>query len=139
MSLNENLKNADSSLLAKAAVAVLVEKKGADIKLYYAGSDNPITDYYVNATARSINHVAALSDEISFQISEAGGPVAKVEGKRGNPWILLDYGDVIVNVFDKDSRAFYNLDRLMPEDGLMDISDIVKAVDEKMKINNTEE
>ena len=136
---NVNLNKADSCSVAKAAVAILIEKKAINIRLYEVGEDNPMTDYYINATGRSLTQVAALADELVFKLSEAGLNDGKIEGKRGNSWILIDYGAVIINVFDKESREFYNLDRLMPESSLRDISNIEKIVDEKMKINNTEE
>ena len=136
---NVNLKSAEPSLIAKAAVAVLVEKKALDVRLYEVGEENPMTDFYVNATGRSVNQVAALSDMLAEKLAEYGIDDAKIEGKRGNSWILIDCGVVIVNIFDKESRTFYNLDRLMPEGTERDISAVIKYVDDKMKINNTEE
>ena len=136
---NVNLKSAEPSLIAKVAVAVLVEKKALDVRLYEVGEENPMTDFYVNATGRSVNQVAALSDMLAEKLAEYGIDDAKIEGKRGNPWILIDCGVVIVNIFDKESRTFYNLDRLMPEGTERDISAVIKYVDDKMKINNTEE
>ena len=139
MEINKPLEGADSTALAKAIVAVLIEKKAIDVKLFCVGEDNPMTDYYVNATGRSLTQVASLADELVYKISEAGNDKAKVEGKRGNAWILIDYGNVIVNVFDKESRGFYNLDRLMPEESIVDISDVIASVDKKMSINTEEE
>ena len=136
---NVNLKSAEPSLIAKAAVAILIEKKALDVRLYEVGEENPMTDFYVNATGRSVNQVAALSDMLAEKLAEYGIDDAKIEGKRGNSWILIDCGVVIVNIFDKESRTFYNLDRLMPEGTERDISAVIKYVDDKMKINNTEE
>lgn len=137
--INRTLEGADSTALAKAIVSVLVEKKAIDVRLFNVGEENPMTDYYINATGRSLTQVASLVDETVYKISEAGNNNAKVEGKRGNAWILIDYGNVIVNVFDKESRSFYNLDRLMPEDSCVDISDIIAEVDKKMTIKVEEE
>ena len=112
---NNALVNAKSDELARAAVAVLIEKKALDVRLYEVGEDNPITDYYVNATGRSLTQVAALADEVTYKLGLSGKDAIRIEGKRGNAWILVDYGDVIVNVFDKESRDFYNLDKLYAE------------------------
>ncbi|MBQ8689987.1 MAG: ribosome silencing factor [Clostridia bacterium] len=133
------LKNATSKELARAAVAILIEKKALDVRLYEVGEENPITDFYVNATGRSLTQVGSLADEIVYKLELSGVCDAKVEGKRGNAWILVDYGNVIVNIFDKESRDFYNLDRLMPEGTEINISDIVQEVDKKLEINTTEE
>ena len=138
-SISKTLRDSNSVTLAEAVVAVLIEKKALDVRLYEVGEDNPVTDYYVNATGRSLTQVAALADEVAFKISEQGRDVLRIEGKRGNAWILVDYGDVIVNVFDRESREFYNLDRLMPAGSEKDISYIVKRVDDKLKINSIEE
>ena len=138
-STNKLLLNADSATLAEAAAAVLIEKKAIDVRLYNVGEENPITDYYINVTGRSLTQVAALADEVAYKLSEQGVEALRMEGKRGNAWILVDYGNVIINVFDKESREFYNLDRLMPAGSEMDISPIVARVDAKLKINSTEE
>jgi ribosome-associated protein len=138
-STSKILTGADSTTLAEAVAAVLIEKKGLDVRLYEVGEENPITDYYINVTGRSLTQVAALADEVVFKLSEQGVDAARVEGKRGNAWILVDYGNVILNVFDKESREFYNLDRLMPAGTEKDISAIVALVDAKLKINKTEE
>ena len=138
-STNKTLFNSDSVTLAEAAAAVLIEKKAIDVRLYNVGEENPITDYYINVTGRSLTQVAALADEVAYKLSEQGVEALRIEGKRGNAWILVDYGNVIVNVFDKESREFYNLDRLMPAGSEIDIFPIVARVDAKLKINSTEE
>jgi len=135
---NDVLTNASSLELTRAAAAILIEKKALDIKVYAVLEKSPITDYYINVTGRSSTQVASLADELVYKIGLSGRDARSIEGKRGNSWILVDYGDVIVNVFDKESREFYNLDRLMPEDSEIDISDIVAEVDEKLDINNRE-
>lgn len=134
----DTLKKATSSELARAVAAVLIEKKALDVRVFELMEKSPITDYYVNATGRSSTQVASLADELVYKIGLCGRDAARIEGKRGNAWILVDYGDVIVNVFDKESRGFYNLDRLQPEDSEIDISDIVEEVDKKFDINNRE-
>ena len=135
---NDTLKNASSKELASAIVAILLEKKALDVRMYEVAEKSPITDYYVNATGRSSTQVSSLADEIAYKIGLSGRDAARIEGKRGNAWILVDYCDVIVNVFDRESRDFYNFDRLLPADSECDISDIVAEVDRKLDINNRE-
>ena len=135
---NDTLKNASSKELASAIVAILLEKKALDVRMYEVTEKSPITDYYVNATGRSSTQVSSLADEIAYKIGLSGRDAARIEGKRGNAWILVDYCDVIVNVFDRESRDFYNFDRLLPADSECDISDIVAEVDKKLDINNRE-
>ena len=135
---NDTLKNATSLELARTAAAILIEKKAHDVRVYELLEQSPITDYYVNVTGRSSTHVASLAYELAYKTGLCGRDAARIEGKRGNSWILVDYGDVIVNVFDRESRDFYNLDRLMPENSEMDISEIVEQVNNKLDINNRE-
>ena len=134
----EKNNGAESALVARRATAILIEKKALDVSMFEVGKEHPITDFYVNVTGRSLSHVGSLADELTDKLSKEGVVPMSVEGHRGDGWILVDYGDVIVNVFDKESREFYNLDRLMPEQARIDISDIVEEVDKKLNINNTE-
>ena len=134
----ENIKdlvNSDSTVLAREAVKILLEKKGINVALFDVREKSSVTDYYVNVTGRSTSQVSALADEVDVKLSERGRAPLRTEGRRGNSWILVDFGDVIVNVFDRASREFYNLDRHFPEGSQLDISDLVAEVDAKFDIN----
>ena len=131
-----NLKNADSKLLANEAVKTLLEKKALDIKMFDVKEFTSVTEYYVNATGRSSTQVAALADDVADAISLKGREPLRIEGRSGNAWILVDYGDVIVNVFDRPSRDFYDFDRHLPEGSRVDISDLVAEVDKKFELNS---
>ena len=136
---SDALINADSSVVARAAAFVLIEKKAINVKMYNVGEESPITDFYVNATGRSSTNVASLADEVAYKLGLLGREALRVEGRSGNSWILVDYGDVIVNIFDRESREFYNFDRLLPEASAVDISDVIEEVDKKYEINNKKE
>ena len=138
----ENIKDFlynDSTALAREAVKILIEKKALDVKLFDVREKSSITDYYINVTGRSMTQVASLADEVDGKLSEMGRGAIRTEGKRGNGWILVDFGDVIINVFDRASREFYNLDRHFTEESRVDISDLVAEVDKKFEINNSED
>lgn len=129
------LKNCESEILAKEAVKVLLEKKALDVKLFCVKENSGITDYYVNATGRSSTQVSSLAGNLCEKLSERGRDELRIEGRQGNEWLLVDYGDVIVNIFDKPSREFYNFDRHLPADSEVDISDLVAEVDSKYDLN----
>lgn len=131
---NFDLKNVDSGTLAREAVKILIEKKAIDVKLFDVREKSSITDYYINVTGRSMTQVASLADDIDSKLAERGRSANRIEGKRGNGWILVDFGDLIINVFDRASREFYNLDRHFPEESQIDISDLVAEVDAKLEI-----
>ena len=131
----KDLGGCTSDTLAREAVKILIEKKAFDVKLYDVREKSSITDYYINVTGKSMTQVSALADDVDGKLSERGISNSRTEGKRGNGWILVDYGDVIINVFDRASREFYNLDRHFSEENLVDISDLVAEVDAKFDIN----
>ena len=136
---NTELKNVDSDVLAKEIVKILLEKKAVDVKLFSVRDNASITDFYVNATGRSSTQVASLADDVERLLSERGRNALRVEGRAGNAWILVDYGDVILNVFDKPSREFYNFDRHLPAEGEIEISDLVAEVDKKFELTKAKE
>ncbi len=129
------LEKVSSEVLAKEIVKVLIEKKGIDVTLFDVRETTSVTDFYVNVTGRSSTHVGSLADDVAYMIGLRGRDPERIEGKRGATWILVDYMDVIVNVFDKESRSFYNFERLLPVDGRIDISELEKEVDEKLQTN----
>lgn len=125
----------DSKTLAEKIVSVLLEKDGLDVKMNYVKDTSSVTDYYVNVTGRSSTNVMALADEVVYQVGLLGREPDHTEGRDGRAWVLVDYTDVVLNVFDKQSREFYNFDRLLPEESLVDISHIIAEVDAKFDIN----
>ena len=128
-------KNQDSLAVARRAAMILIEKKAIDVAMFDVKESSSVTDYYINATGRSSTNVAALADDVDVMLSKEGISPLRVEGRRGQSWILVDYGDVIVNVFDRASRDFYNFDRHLPEGSKMDITDLVREVDAKFDLN----
>lgn len=136
---NDELKLAPAEILAAEAVKVLLEKKALDVRLFDVTGKTSVTDFYVNATGRSSMQVSALADYVDELLSERGREPLRIEGRAGNAWILVDYGDVIVNIFDKQSREFYNFDRHLPEGAEVDISELVAEVDKKFELNTKED
>ena len=126
-----DLTHASSEALAREAVKILLEKKGIDVRLYNVTDTGAITDFYIVVTGRSLTHVASLSDDLCMLLAERGRNEARIEGKRGNSWILVDYLDVIVNIFDREARDFYNFERLLDQNSLVNIDDLVSEVDKK--------
>ena len=126
--------NAGGGALAEAAVKLLVEKLAQDVAMFDVAAHTSITEFYVNATGRSLSHVAALADELVDNFALRGMTADRVEGKKGNTWILVDFGSLIVNIFDSEGRAFYNFDRLLPVESRVNIDSLIKEVDEKFEL-----
>lgn len=134
----ERLLHASSEQLARAALLLALEKKGVDVRLYRVCEISSITDYYLNLTGRSLTHVASLADEIADALAREGREPRHIEGRRGTPWILLDYGDLIVNIFDRVSREFYHLDRLFPPETAVDTAEAEAEVDSRYSVNTSD-
>lgn len=94
------------------AAKLLDLKKGEQVEVIEIKEISQIGDYFVIATGTSNTHVSALADELEFKLSELGVKPDHTEGHGSNTWILLDYSDVIVHLFTRESREFYDLDRL---------------------------
>ena len=132
---SDELKGADGSVLANEAVKVLIEKLALNVTMYNVTGYTSVTDFYVNATGKSATHVASLADDVVDNFEMRGQSALRVEGKKGNSWILVDFGTLIVNVFDSEGRSFYNFDRLLPEECKQSIDALVEEVDKKFKID----
>lgn len=112
----------DQAVMAAKAIS---SKKGLDIQIIEISDISVLADYMVIATGTSSTHVKALADEVEYKLDEAGISVSHIEGYRSNSWILLDYVDVIVNVFSDEAREFYDLDRLWQDGKPVDLTGIV--------------
>ena len=111
--------------LALKAAEILDNKKAEDIKVIEVTEQTIVADYFVLANGTSSTHVKALADDVEYELEQIGVHDGHIEG-RATGWVLLDYGAVLVHVFDKESRAYYNLERLWTDANLVDISDILK-------------
>ena len=109
-------------LLAQA----LDSKKGKDIRVLETDSVTTLADYFVLCTGTSAPQLKALADAGERAMKEAGILPHHVEGHWGGTWILQDYGDVVVHLFDKEARAFYDLDRLWEDAKVVDLSQVLQ-------------
>ncbi len=96
-------------------VAALDDLKGQDIIALDVTKLTPITDFMVLVSGTSNRHVKALVDQVISAAKDCGCPAAGVEGRETYEWVLLDLGDVVVHVMQKEARAFYELERLWSE------------------------
>ena len=115
----------DSLQTAKEIAKILDSKKGLDVKVIKIGDISVLADYMVIATGNSSTHVKALADYVEYEMDNLGVKVSHIEGHRSDTWILMDYIDVIVHVFNEESRKYYDLDRLWEDGEEIDISDVV--------------
>ena len=108
-----------------AEVKALDAKKGREIEAVRVDDLTVLADYFVIVTATSSTHVRALADEVEDVLARKGEEPDHIEGKATG-WILLDYHDRVVNVFDRKSRDFYQLERVWNDGEKIDLSGMLE-------------
>ena len=98
--------------ILKTAVTHLYKKKGDEIRVLKVDDVTVMADYFVICSGNSNTQVKALAGEVEFQLGELGIEPLHMEGYGSSDWVLIDYGSVIVHVFYKATRDYYNLERL---------------------------
>lgn len=117
--------------LLEIIVKALDSKRAEDIQVLHVSDLTILGDYFVIANGTSSTHTRTLADEVEYQMSENGKDTLHREGRgNGTNWVVLDYGDIIVHVFHKETRDFYQLERLWADGEPVDISAWTKP-DEK--------
>ncbi len=94
------------------AVVAADSKQAQDLVAFDVSASLPLSDVFLLATGRSERNVIAIADEVEERLAQSGAKVLHREGRAGGHWILLDFGDLIVHVFDEDDRMYYSLERL---------------------------
>lgn len=112
--------------MLKKIVSTLSAKKAEDIEVLGIKDLTIVAEYFVIATASNVTQSKALADEVEFQLSESGVKPTRTEGYNGANWILLDYSDIIVHIFYKETRQFYQLEKLWSDGEKVDISEFLE-------------
>lgn len=102
----------ESKELALAAAHALAAKKGQDIRVLGIRELTVLGDYFVIGQGTSSTQVQSLADEVEYQLEQLGAQPTHIEGRDARNWVVLDYGSVIVHVFDPQARSYYDLERL---------------------------
>lgn len=102
----------DIKELAKIAVEAIEDKKGYDIKVLNINEISPLADYFIIATGSNPNQVHAICDEIQAKLADKKVYSKQLEGYDKANWILMDFGDMIIHLFQPESREYYNLERI---------------------------
>lgn len=111
--------------LAKVIVKELDMKKARSLKLLRVAEKTVIADYFVLCSGSSNTQLRALCGDLEEKLGEAGIHPGHIEGYNEGSWIIMDYASVIVHIFDRETRNFYNLEKLWCEAEEIDISDLL--------------
>ena len=117
--------------LAEIAVKALDSKKGKEIRLIRIDKITTLAEYFVICTGTSNTQINALCDAVEKELTEKGEEPLHREGYRGGTWVLLDYGCVVVHIFNDEARKFYSLEHLWADGEEVDLSAILPHAEEK--------
>ena len=117
--------------MAEIAVKALDSKKGKEIRLIRIDKITTLAEYFVICTGTSNTQINALCDAVEKELTEKGEEPLHREGYRGGTWVLLDYGCVVVHVFNDEARKFYSLEHLWADGEEGDLSAILPHAEEK--------
>lgn len=103
------------------AVNGLEDKKGENIKVIDIRAVSPISDYFVLATGSNRSQIQAMADSVEEKMHKVGFHLKQVEGYDSANWILMDFVDIVVHIFDRESRDFYDLERIWSDGKLVEM------------------
>ena len=117
--------------MAEIAVKALDSKKGKEIRLIRIDKITTLAEYFVICTGTSNTQINALCDAVEKELTEKGEEPLHREGYRGGTWVLLDYGCVVIHVFNDEARKFYSLEHLWADGEEVDLSAILPHAEKK--------
>lgn len=104
--------NSNSVEMAKLVIDALEDKKAEDIKIIDISEVSVLADYFIIAGGNNSSQIQALCNNVEEKLGRAAHPCRQIEGYDTANWILMDFGDVIVHIFDKENRLLYDLERI---------------------------
>lgn len=113
-----------SRKMAKTACDALSEKKAEDLRIIEISEISPLADYFIIATGANTNQIQAMVDAVDEELSKAGYQVKQIEGNRNSSWILMDYSDIIVHIFSKEDRLFYDLEKIWTDGKRIEVDEL---------------
>ena len=110
--------------MARLACAALEDKKADDIKVIGIDKVSTLADYFIIASGSNRNQVQAMVDNVEEVLGKAGYTPKQVEGYQNANWILIDYGDLVIHIFDTENRLFYDLERIWRDGESVEITSL---------------
>lgn len=111
--------------MVKVIYDAMDDKLGKDISIINVGAVSSLCDYFIIATAGSTRQVKAIADNVEDELTKLGIESRGKEGYETQEWILLDFGDIMVHVFNEENRAYYNLEKMWKDAPYVDIDTLV--------------
>lgn len=98
--------------ILKRIVDIIEDKKGEQTVVLDISEISSLADYFVISSVNNINQLQAISDDLQELLEKEGLKINKVEGAKNSSWVLLDFTDIVIHLFTKEDRIFYNLERI---------------------------
>lgn len=113
-----------SKELAKLACDALDDKKALEIKVINIENVSTLADYFIIASGTNRNQVQAMADNVDEALGRAGYEPKQIEGYQNANWILMDYRDIVIHIFDEENRLFYDLERIWRDGTVVEVEDL---------------
>ena len=113
-----------SKEMARIACLALEDKKAEDITIIDISGVSVLADYFIIANGTNRNQVVAMADNVDEELHKAGHPAKQIEGYSEGSWVLMDYADIIVHVFDRENRLFYDLERIWRDGNVISMEEL---------------
>ncbi|MEG0250128.1 MAG: ribosome silencing factor [Peptostreptococcus sp.] len=110
------------------------DKLGKDIAVLNIGKVSSLCDYFIIASGTSSRQVKSIADSVEDTMKKEGIEARGKEGRETQSWILLDYGDIMVHIFDEENRGFYNLEKLWKDAPYVDMEELEAIDAESLKV-----
>lgn len=121
----------DTKKMALLAVNALEDKKAEDVRIIDISEISTVADYFIIADGSNKSQIQAMADHVEDSLGRAGATLRQVEGYRSANWILMDFQDVIIHIFDRENRLFYDLERIWRDGVLIGKEALGGAVEEE--------
>lgn len=110
--------------LAKKAYEYIDEKKGIDIKIIDISKISVLADYFIIAGGSNMKQIQSIADNIEEKLGKQGIEPKNIEGYQSSNWILMDYRDVIIHIFNQEDRLFYDLERIWMDGNTIEAAEL---------------
>lgn len=113
-----------SKELVKLACDALDDKKALEIKVINIENVSTLADYFIIASGTNHNQVQAMADNVDETLGRAGYEPKQIEGYQNANWILMDYRDIVIHIFNEENRLFYDLERIWRDGTVVEVEDL---------------
>lgn len=112
-----------SKEMTTITIKALEDKKAEEIRIIDISEVSILADYFIIANGGNRNQIQAMTDSVEDALGRQGCHVRQIEGYETANWVLMDFGDIIVHLFDKENRLFYDLERIWRDGKSIDVSE----------------